>query len=184
MDQRQTTSDEEQRTPCHYDFRHHPRCGFWNISYGMVARVQNMATWQLKQLCAMKNGSPIVYADSLPIGLENNVNNKYKHRKELQPECIGQHIDNVFSHETITSHVKLVFTSGLESSVFGLAKMTIEAVCRNRNIPVGHLPFFYGTNAQKIQQALTEEHVATISDILMQFSMQPVQSVESNARTA
>lgn len=44
-----------------YDFREYPRCGFWNVSYGMVANAKGLTARDLKQLCVLQRGSPIVH---------------------------------------------------------------------------------------------------------------------------
>ncbi len=153
-----------------YDFRwNKSRCGFWNTSYGMVARVVGIPTWRLKQSCIARNGSPIVYADALPIGIPNRITNKQDFRATVAEAAIP-HIANVFSHQTVIARVALVATSGLYDAIFDPAKGAIEEECRERHIPILHLPFFHGVNARKIQNALDEASRARIREIVRQFA--------------
>ncbi|NCC36255.1 MAG: hypothetical protein EOM24_30230, partial [Chloroflexia bacterium] len=87
-----------------YDFRLAPRCGFWNISYSAVARTLDMSTRQLKALCVERCGSPIVYADALPISLPDHVTNKDKYRRKVIEDRprLEAHIRAIFGHHELT----------------------------------------------------------------------------------
>ncbi len=140
-----------------YDFRTNPRVGFWNTSYGMLAHVVGLDTRGLKQLCGERRGSPIIYADSLPRCLRNHVVDKRTHRIQITEAEVEEHIVNVFSHRQLIDRVQLVIMSGLHDDVFRYARDVIDRRCEREKIRAIHVPFFYGTNTQRIQATLTEE---------------------------
>lgn len=152
-----------------YDFSNHPRCGFWNTSYGMLARVVGLDTRGLKQQCIARHSSPIIYADSLPHGLPNHVADKRIYRSKITEADTEAHITNVFSHRQLIDRVQIVVMSGLHNEVFSYAREAIARRCALKAIPVVHLPFFYGTNTRRIQAALTAEDRRTINSIYELF---------------
>lgn len=153
-----------------YDFRHHPRCGFWNISYGVIARVKGWNGRQLKVQCVNYNASPIIYADALPIGIRYKVRDKKTVRAQLAQAVIREHVSTVFSHFRLIDRVQLVITSGLHSALFVPARAEIEEQCARRKIPCAHVPFFYGTNTIQIEQALSNETRQVIEKVLHEFT--------------
>ena len=152
-----------------YDFREYPRCGFWNTSYGMVARLLNIPTRELKRWCVEKESSPIIYADAFPTGIENAVVNKWNIRNNLSRESAIGHIESIFSYQQILSRVALVILSGLESTSFRAFVQKIEAESLVRKIPCIQMPFFYGTNTQKIQNALDKDARDKIIEVMSRF---------------
>ena len=155
-----------------YDFRWAPRCGFWNTSYGAIARVLGMPTWQLKALCAKQNASPIVYADTLPIGLPNHVGNKDKHRAMLIENHwtrIEEHIPAIFAHDDLTVRVHLILASGLYEPTFEKPFALLRQEAGRHSIPTIKVPFFYGTNTQGIQAALDAEARRIIVEVVGAF---------------
>ena len=152
-----------------YDFRTSPRCGFWNTSYGMLARVVDLETRSLKKLCVERRGSPLIYADSLPCGLKHRVTDKQTHRGQVAAEDAVAHITNIFSHRGLIDRVQLVVMSGIRGSLFRPAREEIKRRCELTAIPAIDLPFFYGTNAKKIQRELTEADRGLIKSIFEQF---------------
>lgn len=153
-----------------YDFRASPRCGFWNISYGMLAREANLSTHEFKQLCIRKSGSPLVYADLLPQGLLNRVVDKHVSRSKISDKDMIDHIANLFSHRQLIDRVQLVILSGVQASIFNAARKSVEQRCEKELIPFIHLPFFFGTNTQKIQQTLTVNDKKRLKLIFDQFN--------------
>ena len=185
-----------------YDFREAPHCGFWNTSYGTIARIgagstlpavsaaqaanqteahpphsadaqrlknKTLTTRQLKQLCVLKQSSPIIYADALPIGLKYHVVGKHDYRSQIAPETIHQHIANIFAHTILIDRVRLVLTSGLQDQAFERAKHWIEHICQERHTAIMHLPFFYGNNTPKILTALDDGCRHVIKEIVDKF---------------
>jgi len=152
-----------------YDFRRHPRCGFWNTSYSVVARVAGKKTRQLKHLCVSKGASPIVYADALPIGVPNAIRDKDAYRRAVSSSSIAEHIANIFAYRDITARVALIMVSGLYSPIFDTSKQQIEAACRSAGISYVHVPFFYGTNTRKIYNQLSPDHHHTICTTVEQL---------------
>lgn len=152
-----------------YDFRQYPRCGFWNTSYGMVARVKGIRTWQLKQHCVRVRGSPIVYTDALPQCVPNAVVDKLPGRENIEQDDIKQHIDAIFSHTHLVRRVRLVVLSGLDHRVFARSRSCIAEHCSRLGLPCIRVPFFHGMNTRKIQQALSTQDRQIILEIVDSF---------------
>lgn len=158
-----------------YDFRMYPNCGFWNISYKMVANEADLNTSDLKSLCIQRHSSPIVYTDALPIGLPNTVRDKNMCRSEILVPPIKQHITNIFAHFALIARVQLVVLSGLDGSAFECSKKLISYECKERDIMCINIPFFHGVNNQRIQVALREQDRKLIRAIVEQFSIVSVE---------
>jgi hypothetical protein len=152
-----------------YDFRRASRCAFWNTSYGVLGRIAGMPTAALKQHCIRQGGSPIVYADALPQGILNRVGDKQQRRAALAASGIARHIDNLFSHHALLDRVALVIISGLGGVPFAGARESIEQHCRERNLPLARVAFFYPTNTTRIGDQLSTDHKAIISRTLSEF---------------
>lgn len=152
-----------------YDFRMYPYCGFWNISYKMVANEADLKTRDLKNLCIQHHSSPIAYTDALPIGLPYGVQDKNRYRNEIPKTEIKKHITNIFAHLAIIGRVQLVVLSGLHDSGFKCSKNLISDECKARKIMCINVPFFYGVNSQLIQAALREQDQKLIRAIVEQF---------------
>lgn len=157
-----------------YDFRAYPHCGFWNIAYSTVARTVQLTTAQFKQMCHEQQGAPIIFADALPIGLKQAINNKNSYRLQLTTAAIAQHIARIFTYEPLLHRVQFVVTSGLYRPTFAVAIAQIELHCQALSLPYRHLPFFFGTNTPNIQAALTEGDRSAIRQIMEQFSVPPL----------
>ncbi len=153
-----------------YDFRHAPRCAFWNTSYGVAARVAGTHTWALKQQCIRQDGSPIVYADALPQGILNHVGGKHLRRATIGADDIRRHIDHLFSHQPILNRVGLVIASGLGGGAFAIARQGIEQKCSERDLPLAQVAFFYPTNTARILDQLSAAHKEIICRTFGQFS--------------
>ena len=151
-----------------YDFRKSSRCGFWNASYALAARVVNLTTGQLKQRCIQLNGSPLLYADAMPQGLLNSVPNKRLQRENIEEEAIRIHIANIF-RKPILRRVVLVILSGLRGCVFALPKTLIADRCKKLGIQCTDLPFFCNQNAPQISQELDRESRTLLSDVVSRF---------------
>ncbi len=148
-----------------YDFREGSGCGFWNTSYGMVARIVELGTRQVKDKCEKLSASPILYADSLPKGILTATKNKQQQRKNITKEEKQIHIANLFAFEAIRQRVRIIITSGLNSSTFDFSKKEIDRHGQALGISVCHVPFFYGTNAKEIQLKLSEQDKFTIHGV-------------------
>lgn len=158
-----------------YDFRIYPRCGFWNISYKMVANEADVSTSDLKSLCIQRHSSPIVYTDALPIGLSNAVRDKRIQRSKILEPDIKQHITNIFAHFALIARVQLVVLSGLDGTAFECSKKLISQECQDRDIMCINVPFFYGVHSQRIQAALREQDRKLIREIVEQFLIASVE---------
>lgn len=158
-----------------YDFRMYPYCGFWNISYKMVANEADLNTSDLKSLCVQRHSSPIVYTDALPIGLPYGVRDKDRYRSEIPKTEIKKHITNIFAHFALIARVQLVVLSGLHDSGFKCSKKLISHECKARDIMCINVPFFYGVNSQRIQAALRERDRKLIRAIVEQFLIASVE---------
>ncbi|MEO7908340.1 MAG: hypothetical protein ABIV47_01695, partial [Roseiflexaceae bacterium] len=140
-----------------YNFDDYPRCAFWNISYSTVAATVQLTAAELKSHCRKQRGSPILYADALPIGLKHSVADKHGQRARLEAHAIRDHIAAVFAYRPLLDRVGLVIVSGLEAAVFEPARSAIAIQCDNQRIPHYQLPFFFGNNAPRIRVAMTGE---------------------------
>ncbi len=152
-----------------YDFRLSPRCAFWNTAYAVMARTIGTTTYDLKQTCIAQQGSPIILADALPQCIPTRVGNKQQLRAVIPPETVSAHIGNMFSYKAIVARVRLVLLSGLDSAPFANARAAIIAQCAQHELPYKAIPFLYGTNTPKIQQALSKRETAIIRDVFAQF---------------
>jgi hypothetical protein len=126
-----------------YDFRDYPRAQFWNIAYGIVAEQMQLQAWQLKELCVRKDSSPILFANSLPIGSKFRAVDTDEKRRSVTAENAKEHIRNVFSFSDLIQRVSLVIMSGLDE------------ICGALGIQVAATPFFFGPNKAKIDLALS-----------------------------
>jgi hypothetical protein len=154
-----------------YDFDRSPSCGFWNTAYGMVARVvgKQLRTSRLKDLCRSHDASPIICADALPIGLRYRAQQKREAREAVRDEEVDRHIQNIFSEVAIIRRVRLVVLSGLEGLCFRRAVSIIRAACDRERIQHVSVPFFVGSNAGDIQEALIEDHRVIIRAVFNDF---------------
>lgn len=152
-----------------YDFRLAPHCGFWNTSYSLVARLVGSTPARLKQDCLAKHGSPLIYADALPRCLPHRAGNKHQLRAALSDTDVRNHIDNLFAHTAIIQRVRLVLLSGLSAPYFAVARTALAGQCAARRIPVVAVPFFYGSNKTKIDDAIDAPVGALIHAIMQQF---------------
>ena len=80
-----------------YDFREYPKAAFWNIAYGVVAQSVGRTGAKLKQACIRKNASPILFANSLPIGIKSFVVDKLPERGTVTAELARRHVEAVFA---------------------------------------------------------------------------------------
>jgi hypothetical protein len=160
-----------------YDFDQPSTCGFWNTSYGVVARVvcKSWRTRRMKELCRPRKASPIIYADVLPIGLKYEESDKGTARAAVLPEQAAQHIQSIFfppagsTQEAIIRRVRLVLLSGLDRPRFQYAVLRAQEACNRRQIPHISVPFFVGTNTEAIQDALTAQDRAAIQAVCSDF---------------
>lgn len=157
-----------------YNFRDYPHCGFWNSSYRMVARTADMDTRTFKNACEQRNSSLILYADALPIGLPNAVQNKHLQRRNVSHEQIDTHVTTLFDcHPSLTARIQCVILSGLYESAFGYAQQRLRYECQVRGIAWIEMPFFHGVNSKHIEAGLTSEHRQMIRSLVAQFMAVP-----------
>ena len=159
-----------------YDFDHHPRCGFWNVAYGVLGQAAGLTTRELKQRCRERQSSPLVFTDALPIGLKHAATNK----EELRRAALAQvpaHIYRIFGFERIISRAALVIMSGLAGDVFEPSADLIEEQCTPRlnqpAIAMCRLPFFFGTNWPKIRAALDDGTRERLGEVMAAFLQAP-----------
>ena len=148
-----------------YDFRHAPRCAFWNTAYGVAARLLGTNTSELKRRAVLQNGSPIVFADALPQSIPARVGPKLLRRAALPEADVLRHVDNLFSHEAVIGRVRLVIASGLQAGVFAPALRGIERHCEERGLPLAQIAFCFGPNLAKIMDQLSEEQKQLIRSV-------------------
>lgn len=139
-----------------YDFREYPKAAFWNIAYGLVAQSVQMTGAKLKQVCIHKNASPILFANSLPIGIKSSVDDKLQDRRKVTTESAQNHVRSVFALDDFISRVRIVIMSGLSENVFDASRRAIRIECDSRSIHVAEVPFFFGPNKAKIDAVLTD----------------------------
>ena len=112
-----------------YDFDLAPRCAFWNVSCGILGRSAGLSVRGLKNEARARGASPIIYADSLPIGLKNAVTDKQKHRRTIDRGLGSAHIDRIFAYRPLLDRVTVVLASGLTDSVFAESVSRIRELC-------------------------------------------------------
>ncbi|MFA7236679.1 MAG: hypothetical protein WC058_07430 [Phycisphaeraceae bacterium] len=169
IDREPNTDREIANTIGPYDFRDAPRCGFWNTSYGMLARVIDKRTRELKDICVRSDGSPLIYADSLPHGLLNSETDKAARRGQIAAPAVADHIGRIFSHRRMIDRVRIVIQSGLKASHFRNAADIIDRHCSARSLRCIKLPFFHGPNTAEIQCSLTGDDRESLMQVWRQF---------------
>lgn len=152
-----------------YDFDLAPRCAFWNVSYAMLGRSVGLAVHELKSEVRARRASPIIYADSLPIGLRNSVKNKKLHRDAIQNGFGSAHVDRIFAYRPLLDRVSIVLASGLDDGVFSESVSRIRGHCEEKGIRYAELPFFYGTNTPKIRIAVAGDVEDSIRAVMRDF---------------
>jgi hypothetical protein len=155
-----------------YDFREFPRCQFWNVAYGVVAESIGKSGYEIKQECVRKGSSPILFANSLPIGIKSFVANKQQQRSSVTAAVARQHVEDVFAIDDLVSRVRVVIMSGLTQLSAGDFTVTRDAVkkeCQTRGIHVAQVPFFFGPNKPKIDAALTEKDRGKLGEVASAF---------------
>ena len=143
-------------------------CAFWNISYGIMSATVDLTTAKLKTACRTRTSSPLIYADSLPIGLLNSERKKKRHR-QIDPARIDAHVAEVFGFAPLLSRVQLVFMSGLEASDFEYSRGTIRDHCREHTIDVVQVPFFFGNNAPRIRAVVVGKVYERVQSVMETF---------------
>lgn len=160
--------------PGPYDFQKKPLCGFWNTSYGMLARVasdqkNSVSTKELKNQCAKTKGSPLIYADSLPHGLPNAEKKKKEKRQLIPKQTIIEHISKIFNHKAIISRTRVVIMSGLKDSCFLTPAREIDRQCSDKSLELIEVPFFNGVNTKSIMNSLSQSNRSTLKEVWLRF---------------
>jgi hypothetical protein len=154
-----------------YDFDNSKLCAFWNIAYRTVgsAASNSISTANLKHICRGAKSSPIAFADALPIGLKDKEKSKYARRVDITDDDIKEHISEIFSHSSITARTAIILLSGLDRPDFDRSLKMIERESLAKKIPSVRLPFFYGTNVRKIEEAARISGVASVQKTIDHF---------------
>ncbi len=121
---------------------------------------------KLKRACIRRKASPILFANSLPIGIRSFIVNKLPERGTVTAEVACRHIEDVFALDHFISRVRIAIMSGLSANVFETSRHTIRAECASRSIHVTEVPFFFGPNKAKINAVLTDLDRARLSDVV------------------
>jgi len=132
--------------------------GVWVTAYTQYAKQyfgEKGSSGQLKKICFEKNSSPVVFTNSFPMGIPQEVSDKESIRARLI-HLIPSHINNLFSKEII-ARVKLVVHHGSDQSEASLlAKGLIQKKCSRIGVRYCSTAFFYNGNSAKIQSSLKE----------------------------
>ncbi|WP_283624724.1 hypothetical protein [Clostridium butyricum] len=157
------TSSKFVNTVGNYDFDKAPRCGFWNISYGIIGEIIN-ETWNCKELkdkFRKQGNSFIAYTDLSPEPIEDLVpgNLKNKKRKDINLVHYEKHISNILSHENLINRVELIIFSGLDKNNVQFEALDIlKKALIDKNKIFIEVPFFYGSNKNKIKMKINNEY--------------------------
>lgn len=152
-----------------YDFDKGPRCGFWNASYSLVASSVKMNTSVLKKRCRRAMGSPIIYADLLPIGIPSTALDKAGRRNSIGEEERVKHIEGIFEHREFIDRVQLVLLSGVDLPVFECTRNYFICKCKCRSIPAVEVPFFSNRKAKEIRSSVSPDVMVLIKQTLNSF---------------
>lgn len=162
-----------------YDFDSAPKCAFWNQSYGSIGRIAGLNSQSLKQICRATNASPIAFTDGSPIPIKNHVSNKNLLREKISTQQIEQHVENIFSLDSVINKTTLVILSGHESgslskkahALFKHSSHEIQRNCEERGITCISIPFLYGNNQPEILETLAANDQVTnrITEVLGQY---------------
>jgi hypothetical protein len=139
-----------------YDFRLFPRAGFWNNAYGLLAKSVGRKCGGLKDICERNESSPIIFGNCLPIGIKNEVTNKYPLRKAVSENEKREHVRRLFSLGELVSRVEMVIMSGVKDDVFLASREVVLSECRIQGKQIVQVPFFYGGNRKAIERELAE----------------------------
>lgn len=158
-----------------YDFRTAPKCGLWNVAYGIMgtASTPSIDTKTFKSLVESKGVSPLIIADAMPQSIDDRVRNKDVLRAAQSDAAIGEHVTNVFSHETFMSRVRCVLLSGLGAS-FRLSVRRYEEQLIDHGISFQHLPFFTPTNVPKIREAISADTWRILGSVASELAAYPL----------
>lgn len=136
-----------------YDFDASPRCGFWNMAYGLLGRMHasgapRTTAW-LKEHCRSRGASPIVMADAIPQGQLDAVRDKDRLRRDLAGTA-AEHAAGVLAiDDRLTRRIQLILVSGLGGKVFQSAVEGYRDAAAARGIPCASIPFLSPLNARK-----------------------------------
>lgn len=160
-----------------YDFRDVPKCGLWNVAYGIMgtASAPSVDTKTFKSLVESKGVSPLIIADAMPQSIEDRIRNKDLLRSAHSDGAIMEHVANVFSHEAFMSRVRCVLLSGLGAS-FLLSVRQYEERLVARGIPFQHVPFFTPTNVPKIREAISTDTWRILASVASELAAYPLKA--------
>lgn len=136
-----------------FDFDDHPRCAFWNTAFGVVGYFEELNIREVKNKFRETKYSNIIFTDSLPKGIKNEIKDKYKIRELINDKEIEKHIENLSKLE-ILDRVNLIVLCGLEHKKFQYSVKLLKKLSVNKNIPIVETKFLIGNNKQKIIEDL------------------------------
>jgi hypothetical protein len=122
-----------------------------------------------KRIVTEKNASPIVFANAAGLVLPHGASDKESIRAQFSSSDRKDHVDKLFAHTEITRRLAWVILSGLDSGVSYWSKPHFLKKCRDLGIPAISVPFFYGTNLDKIARAIRPAEERELRSIFETF---------------
>ena len=133
-----------------YDFDKDSHSAFWNMSYKFIGKQNNLSTSQLKEECRERKSSIICITNCMPKPILNKIKNKNSKRRDISPEEIKKHIQNIFS-KPIIKRVKIIVLSGVNKKIFFPATNLIKKLSNKKNIRIIEVPYFASRLPQKMK---------------------------------
>lgn len=153
-----------------YNWEESGRSAFWTSTYTYFARICGLGTaTDTKRLVSQRGSSPIVFANAAGIVIPNAVADKERLRAAVQREDRKIHVETLLAHEEITSRLAFVILSGLDDGESLASKRYFEAACAARGIPWVSVPYFYGTNLDRIAKAIQPDEERVLKGIFETF---------------
>ncbi len=155
------------------------KCAFWNIAFGKFAKVNGTHTQQIKKDFEYREACPIIFTDASPIGIPNEKGNKWRERKKLGELKFKEQLEKIFKQKDLLIRVKLVIFSGLDrdKNVYEYFKKEFETYKNDHGYDFRineNVPFFYGTNSKKIDDAIKKEDQEIFKEIYNEFINLPI----------
>lgn len=142
-----------------YCFRCSPRSLFWNRTYRLAARISGHQDF--KAACIARNQSPIMFSNVLPQPIPNalSASEKGRLRARIRPDALAQHIDGIFSMDSVIRRVRLVILSGVDDAVFRPGVAKIREHCEQHKVTVREIAYLGSRQRSKaIETGFPERH--------------------------
>lgn len=152
-----------------YNFRTSPRCAFWNCSHALIGESVGKSARELKDELTRRERSPVLYADALPIGIPNGVQNKWPFREQVSEIQKLEHAASILAHSDFIDRVGLVLMSGIENSLFTPSRQALIDGMPADAIVVENLRQFYGTNSPANRLLLPPQAKKRCGEIVNDF---------------